>query len=114
MFNQKSIILLFVDRNRFQICGGNLTGVITLDVPEAIMRDLDVAGKDGLYTLIKQWMKQYNVIGTQLVLIFSESSYFEKVFAPGEHTQVETDVLKFFCLDKGVLHGKGETRSGNK
>jgi hypothetical protein len=96
MFNQKSIIILFVDRNRFQLYGGNLTGVVTLEIPEVLIHDMDVIGKDGLYTQIKQWLKQYNIIGSQLVVILSEVSYFEKIFSPSEHTQVETDVLKFF------------------
>jgi len=98
MFNQKSIIILFIDRNRFQLYGGNLTGIVSLDVPEVILRDLDVISRDGFYTLMKQWIKQYNIVGSQLVLILSESSYFEKIFTPGQHTEVETDVLKFFDM----------------
>lgn len=96
MFNQKTIIVLYIDRNRFQIGGGNLTGIVNLEVPEVLIHDLEVVGKDALYSLIKQWVKQYNIVGTQLIIIFSQSSYFEKNFSPMELAQVETDVLKFF------------------
>jgi hypothetical protein len=98
MFNQKNIIILFVDRNRFQLYGGNLTGIVTLDVPEVFIRDLDVVGRDGFYTLIKQLVKQYNIMGSQLVLVLSEATYFEKVFSMNERAQIETDVLKFFDM----------------
>lgn len=96
MFNQKSIILLFIERNRFQFCGGSLPSIVTIDVPESIIHDLDVIQKDAFYTLIKQWVKQYNLIASELVIVFSESSYFEKIFSSAESTQVETDILKFF------------------
>jgi hypothetical protein len=98
MFNQKSIIVLFIDRNRLQLFGGNLTGIVTLEIPNTVISDLDVISKDGFYTLIKQWVKQYNIVSSQLVLIFSESTYFEKLFSSAEHTQIETDVLKFFDI----------------
>ena len=98
MFNQKSIIILFVDRNRFQLFGGNLTGIITLEIPETLIHDLDVVERDGFYTLIKQFVKQYNVMGSQLVLILSEATYFEKIFSTTERAQIETDVLKFFDM----------------
>jgi len=98
MFNQKTIIILFVDRNRFQLYGGNLTGIVTLDIPETLMSDLDVVGRDGFYTFIKQLVKQYNIMGSQLVLVLSEATYFEKMFSMTERAQIETDVLKFFDM----------------
>ena len=76
--------------------GGSLPSIITLDVPDVLIHDLEVVGKDAFYSLIKQWVKQYNIVGSQLIIIFSTSSYFEKIFSPSEQTQVETDVLKFF------------------
>lgn len=96
MFNQKSILILFIERNRFQLFGGTLTGVVTIDVPETIIRDFDVLQKDGFYTLIKQWVKQYNLTASDLVIVYSDASYFEKVFTSTENPQVETDILKFF------------------
>jgi len=96
MFNQRAILILFINRNRFQLFGGNLTGIITLDVPATIVRDMEVLQKDGLYTLIKQWVKQYALTGSQLVIVFSSSTYFEKVFPSSENEQMEHDILKFF------------------
>jgi len=96
MFNNKSIIVLFIDRNRFQFYGANLSGIETLDVPQSSLRDLDVANRDALYTLIKQWVKQHALISVQLVLIFAETSYFEKVFSSVAPAQLETDIIKFF------------------
>lgn len=96
MFNNKSIIVLFIDRNRFQFYGANLSGIETLDVPDSSIRDLDVVNRDVLYTLIKQWVKLHTLVSVQLVLIFAETSYFEKVFTLAAPAQLETDIIKFF------------------
>lgn len=91
-------MILFIGRNRFQLVGGNLSGIITLEIPEAVIRDIDIVSKDGLYTLIKQWVKQYTIAAGQLVLVLSEETYFDKQFSTHEHPEVETDVLKFFDM----------------
>ncbi len=96
MFNKKSIIVLFIDRNRFQFYGGSLSGIETLDVPEAQMHDLDIVNRDSFYTLVKQWVKQHALVGAQLILIFAETSYFEKVFSSKEPAELETEIIKFF------------------
>lgn len=96
MFNRKSIVVLFIDRNRFHFYGGTLTGVVTLDVPETQLRDLDIVNVDTFYTLIKQWVKTNTIVDSQLVVIFSDTSYFEKVFSDLDSVQLETDVIKFF------------------
>jgi hypothetical protein len=96
MFNQKTILILFIERNRFQFFGGTLTSVVTIDVPETIIRDFDVIQKDGFYTLIKQWVRQYNLALSELIIVYSDASYFEKLFVSTENPQNETDILKFF------------------
>jgi len=96
MFNQKSILILFINRNTFQIFGGTLTGIVTIEVPESILRDGDVISEDGAYTLIKQMVKQYILTGSQLFIVLSDISYYEKIFSSVETTQLENDVLNFF------------------
>jgi len=96
MFNQKAILILFINRNTFQLFGGNLTGIVTVEVPESILRDGDVISADGAYTLIKQTVKQYLLTGTQLFIVLSDLTYNEKIFSPGQTTQLENDVLNFF------------------
>lgn len=96
MFNQKSILILFINRNTFQLYGGNLTGIVTLEIPQTVLYDLDVLRKDDLYTFIKQCVKQYALLGTQLVVVLSEFAYFEKVVTSTDSRQAETDILKFF------------------
>jgi hypothetical protein len=96
MFNQKSIIVLYIDRGRLQFFGGSLPTVMTLDIPGAIVRDLEVVNKDALYTFIKQWIKQVNLQSGQLVIVIGESTYFEKVIEPTEAAFLETEAIKFF------------------
>ena len=96
MFNQKSILILFINRNTFQLFGGNLTGIVTVEVPESILRDGDVISADGAYTLIKQMAKQYVLTGSQLFVVLSDLMYYEKIFSLVQSTQLENDVLSFF------------------
>jgi hypothetical protein len=114
MFNQR-IIILYINQNTFQFVGGNLSGVLTIQLPDSIIRDTEVINRDGLYTLINQWVKQYMLSGTQLIVILSEVSYFEKIFSSAESTQLESDILKFFdvvpyesLLTKVYPHEKGK------
>ncbi len=95
MFNQKYIIL-FIDRNRFYLCSGVVSNIAVLDVPESILHDLEVIQKDGFYTLIKQWVKEYALVGSQLIIVLSTRTYFEKLFLTAEYDQIESDILKFF------------------
>jgi hypothetical protein len=96
MFNQKSILILFINRNTFQLFGGNLTGIVTIEVPESIFHDGDVLSVDGLYTLVKQLVKQYLLTGSQLFIVLSDLMYYEKIFSTVPSTQLENDVLNFF------------------
>ncbi len=98
MFNQKSVLVLFIDRMGIQLFGGILQSIVSLQIPETIVKDWEVISKDGLYTLIKQWVKQYSLSGSQIVFVLSESVYCEKQFSVIEHSQVETDILKFFDM----------------
>lgn len=95
MFNQKYIIL-FIDRAQIQLYGGNLTGIVTIEIPETILNDGDILRKDDLYTLIKQCVKQYALTSGQLIMVLSEALYFEKIFFSADTPQTESDILKFF------------------
>jgi hypothetical protein len=96
MFNQKAILILFINRNTFQLFGGNLTGVVTVEVSENILRDGDIISADGIYTLIKQLVKQYVLAGSQLFIVLSDLMYYEKTFSAAQSIQLENDVLNFF------------------
>lgn len=96
MFNRKSIIVLFIDRNTFQLYGANLTGVVVLEVPQTQIRDLEVVNIDEFYTFVKQWVKAKGVVDAQLVIIFSPLSYFEKTITVPDPALLETNVIQFF------------------
>jgi hypothetical protein len=65
-------------------------------VPESIFHDGDVLSVDGLYTLVKQLVKQYLLTGSQLFIVLSDLMYYEKIFSTVPSTQLENDVLNFF------------------
>lgn len=89
-------MILFLTRNSFQLYGGNLSGIVTIEIPESVLLDLDILRKDDLYTIIKQCVKQYSLVGTELIVILSDLTYLEKTFPSAENDKKDTDILKFF------------------
>lgn len=98
MFNQRSLLLIFIDRFAIYMYGGGAQGIITVQIPDTIVFDFEVLSKDSLYSLVKQWVKQYGLIGSQIVFVFSETVYFEKIFLTSDVPQMETQILKFFDM----------------
>lgn len=96
MFNQKSIIVIYVDRGRLYMYGGSLVTVAVVDIPNTIVRDLEVINKDAFYTFIRQWVKQIKAQSGQIVIVLSESTYFEKIIDSSESAFIETEASKFF------------------
>lgn len=95
MFSQSTGVI-FINRNALQLFSPNLSSVVTCVFPEALVHDLDIMNKDNFYTLIKQWVKQYNLSGLSVIVVLSEETYFEKLFSTVNQPQLETDILKFF------------------
>jgi hypothetical protein len=95
MFNQKYIIL-FIDRARIQLYGGGISGIVTIDIPDVIISDIDVLEKEELYTFIKKCVKQYMMRGAQLIIVLSQATCFEKLFDLPDTSQTESEIFKFF------------------
>lgn len=98
MFNQKSILVIFIDRLGIQIYGGSLPTIVSVQIPSSVVFDMEIISKDSLYSLIKQWVKQFSLTGSQIVFVFSETVYMEKIFSVAEQPQIETEILKFFDM----------------
>lgn len=97
MFGQNSsIIVVFIDRNRLQFYGSRLSDILTLEIPLAISKDLDIVNKDGFYTLVNQWVKQNNLSGAQLFFVLSPMTYFERIINSAEESRQETEILAFY------------------
>ena len=91
-------IIVYVDRNRLQFYGGKLSSIMTLDIPGALLQDLEVNNLDGLYTLVNQWVKQNGLGGNRLFFVLGPSTYFEKVIMSTTDTEQETEILKFYDM----------------
>ncbi len=98
MFGSPSpLIVVFVDRNRLQFYGGHFTTVPALDIPQTILKDLEIVNRDSLYTLVNQWLKQNAVGGgAQVMFILSAQTYFEKTITATGESEQETEILAFY------------------
>lgn len=90
------IVVVFVDRNRLQFYGSRLQGILTLEIPATLFKDLDIVTKDGFYTFVNQWIKQNNLGGAQLLFVLSPMTYFERVVIATEESRQETEILSFY------------------
>ncbi len=74
-----SLLTFFVTRNRLQLYGsGNLSRVVTLDVPQTIEKDLEIVDYPGFISMLDLWCTNLKLGASDAVIIFSEDVYFVK------------------------------------
>jgi len=68
--------VLFLARNRLYFYDGS--NVLTLELPQIIVHDLDVKDHDGLFNLITLFIKDNKLVPAQLYFVLSEAVCFIK------------------------------------
>ena len=63
--------VLFLARNRLYFYDGS--NVLTLELPQIIVHDLDVKDHDGLFNLITLFIKDNKLVPAQLYFVLSEA-----------------------------------------
>lgn len=88
--------LLFVDRQRLTYFGA-LSQPVILDLPGAVVRDLEVLDEDGFAVLFKNFVLKNKISTSQLVVVLAENVYFTKDILeldPTKLTQAKDEYLK--------------------
>lgn len=74
-----SLLTFFVTRNRLQLYGsGNLSRVVTLDVPETIEKDLEIVDYPGFGSTVDSWCTNLKLGASDAVIVLSEDVCFIK------------------------------------
>jgi len=96
MANEGGDIVLFLTSGRLYLYVGD--GILTLEFPPEIVRDMDVKNKEGLSNLVTVFIQNNKLVPAQIFFALSESVCFSKDFKvtdPLNTTKVDADVQSF-------------------
>lgn len=96
MAQEGRIDVLFLARNRLYLYNGG--DVISLEIPQIIVHDLDVKDRDGLFNLITLFIKDNKLAPAQLYFILSEAVCFIKDIPlgnPPDEAKIEAESKEF-------------------
>ena len=95
MFRGSSTIAIFyLDRTRLLYWGSGNSPVVALNYPPQVLRDMTVADRGTLKTLLDAFVKQAHIAPSPVVFILSDSTYYYQQIAVDQN-QVEAAVARF-------------------
>ena len=77
--------VLMLTRERLYLYDGS--GVLTLEIPPSVVRDLDIKDRDGLFNLVITFIQNNKLIPAQIFFVLAESVCFSKDFTVGSSTE---------------------------
>lgn len=96
LHNNSSTLVLLIDTNRLQIYGGgNLSQVVSLDIPLTVVKDIDVVDRPAFDALIQSWLTQNKVPTADVVVVLSEAMYFARDVTQEGKDEAEKEAVAF-------------------
>ena len=89
MLGQKNWLVIMVSRNSLQLVGMGEEKVETITIPVTIINNMEIIDKDGLYTLITEWLKLRPHIGAEIIWLLAPDVCFEHVLTSSEQDNHE-------------------------
>ena len=78
-----------------QLVGLGEEKVQTLAIPGTIISNMEVTSKDGLYTLITNWLGHRPHTGAEIIWILAPDICFEHVITSTEQAKIDSETLQF-------------------
>ena len=88
---REAVILL--DKNQIFVFNGN--DFLTLDVPEAVVRDIDIVDKSGFDSLVDTFIKTKKLNSAPVWLILADGICFSKDVAETDPAKIESEIKDF-------------------
>jgi hypothetical protein len=85
--------IIFLDKNRIYVQAGD--GVIKLDVPDTIIRDVDVIDKSGFDTLVDNFIKTKKLEPSRMWVILPDTVCFTKDFSQADVVKSDSAMRDF-------------------
>ncbi len=81
--------------NSLQFIGQDIDVVQTIPLPPTLVNNMEVVNKDGLYTLITDWVKARTYTNTNILLLLAPDLCFYHQFVNIEQDKVDSETLQF-------------------
>lgn len=88
------MIVLYIDRNRLQFFEAGWSSIASLDLPETVVRDLEVVSRGEFVKLVQSFLRKNALRPAAMLFILSEATYFSQVLV-GEEPVKEQQLEKF-------------------
>lgn len=98
MLGQKNWLVIMVTKNSLQLVGLGEVKIETILIPPQIINNLEPINKDGLYTLVIDWLKQRPHTSANIIWLLAPEVYFEHTFTSGEQDKIDSETLQFLDI----------------
>lgn len=95
MLGAKEWLVVLVSKNSLQIVGLGEEKIETIIVPPTIINNMEIISKDGLYTLITEWLKVHPHTTAEIIWLLAPDICFEHQLTSGEQDKVDSETLQF-------------------
>lgn len=96
--SNKQAIACYIDSNKILFYQGATGSMISLEFPPDVISFLDLVHKEKFEQLIEDFIKQNNIVGGNVILVYSSTAAFEKDFQEDDPTKEDTEIQKFIDL----------------
>jgi hypothetical protein len=85
--------IIFLDKNRIFVYDGN--EILRLDVPETVIRDIDIIDKSGFDSLVDTFIKTRKLASVQVWLVLADGICFSKDVIETDPLKIEGEIKDF-------------------
>lgn len=97
-FTNKQTIICYIDTNKIIFFQGLSGALLELNFPQEVISHLDLLHKEAFENLIESFITQNQIIGDQVVIVYSPQSAFEKNLEEQETRKDEEEIQKFIDM----------------
>lgn len=95
MLGAKEWLVIMVSKNALQIVGLGEDKIEMVTIPPTIINNMEIINKDGLYTLITEWLKSHPHTTAEIIWLLAPDICFEHQLTSGEQDKVDSETLQF-------------------
>ncbi|HBD01985.1 MAG: hypothetical protein UX38_C0022G0004 [Microgenomates group bacterium GW2011_GWC1_46_16] len=95
MFSQKNWLVVLVSAQSIQLAGLGSDSVQTIPLPQTVSFNMEIINKDGLYTIITDWLKQHTYTNTAIIWLLAPDICFEYLLTSSEQAKIDSETLQF-------------------
>lgn len=91
----KNWLVIMLSKDSMQLVGLGEEKIQKVMIPPTILSNMEVINKDGLYTLITDWLAHRTHTGAEIIWILTPDICFEHVITSTEQSKIDSETLQF-------------------